>query len=176
MGESHPAEKKVVVQFSPRDLGLTPVQAEKLKKLAGARYNPETKMIKMSSEGFEHQAQNKRHLSNLVDSLIAAAKDPSDTFEDVPLDLRHHPIAKKPRFPKEWRLTPARAQQLDDLRKAETLLDHQKSEQKLLVNGAEMAQAYEMSKALEDEKKQKIAEMVAAPKTGTANKANRLRR
>jgi hypothetical protein len=33
MGDTHPAEKKVVVQFSPNDLGLTKVQQEKLKKL-----------------------------------------------------------------------------------------------------------------------------------------------
>lgn len=74
MGEHHPAEKKVVVQFSPADLGLTDVQADKLRKLVGPRYNPETDVVKMSSEKYEHQAQNKRYLSNLVDDLIASAK------------------------------------------------------------------------------------------------------
>lgn len=74
MGEYHPAEKKVVVQFSPADMGLTPAQADKLRKLAGPRYNPTTDVIKMSSEKYEHQAQNKRYLSDLVDKLIEAAK------------------------------------------------------------------------------------------------------
>lgn len=74
MGEFHPAEKKVVVQFCPADLGLTEQQQSKLAKLAGPRYNPETGIIRMSCEMFEHQAQNKRYLGDLVESLIAEAK------------------------------------------------------------------------------------------------------
>lgn len=74
MGEYHPAEKKVVVEFSPQDFGLTSQQQLKLKKLAGARYNPEKELIKMSCESFEHQAQNKRHLAELVEKLVAEAK------------------------------------------------------------------------------------------------------
>lgn len=75
MGEEHPAEKKVVVEFCPGDIPkLTPVQKDKLKKLAGVRYNPETEIIKLSSEMFESQAQNKRYLGDLVDSLVREAK------------------------------------------------------------------------------------------------------
>lgn len=74
MGEYHPAEKKVVVEFSPADFGLTDLQQLKLKKLAGARYNPEKEVIKMSCESFEHQAQNKRHLAETVEKLIAEAR------------------------------------------------------------------------------------------------------
>jgi hypothetical protein len=75
MGELHPAAKKVVVEFSPADLkDLTDVQRLKLKKLAGARYNPEKDIIKMSCERFEHQAQNKRYLGDLVKDMITAAK------------------------------------------------------------------------------------------------------
>ena len=74
MGEYHPAEKKVVVEFCPADLGLTPVQQDKLKKLAGARYNPEKEIVRMSCESHEHQAQNKRYLGDLVQKLIAEAK------------------------------------------------------------------------------------------------------
>lgn len=74
LGEFHPAEKKVVVEFSPADFGLTEVQEMKLKKLAGSRYNPTKETIKMSCESFEHQAQNKRHLAELVQKLIADAK------------------------------------------------------------------------------------------------------
>jgi small subunit ribosomal protein S35 len=75
MGEEHPAEKKVVVEFCPADMpGLTPVQVEKLKKLAGVRYNPETEIIKMSCEMFESQAQNKRYLGDLVDTMLQEAR------------------------------------------------------------------------------------------------------
>jgi small subunit ribosomal protein S35 len=75
MGEQHPAEKKVVLEFSPADMpDLTVLQREKLKKLAGVRYNPETDIIKMSCEMFETQAQNKRYLGDLVDKLLVEAR------------------------------------------------------------------------------------------------------
>ncbi|KAF5000568.1 hypothetical protein FDECE_11195 [Fusarium decemcellulare] len=166
MGEFHPAEKKVVVQFAPDDLKLTPVQTEKLKKLAGPRYNPETEIIKMSCESFEHQAQNKRYLSNLVDDLIAAAKDPKDTFEDIPLDTRHHKVQPKPRFPKEWRMSPERRKELDEYRQRVAVEDLKKAEGGLLVDGTQVIDDYLMKKTLEDEKKQKVAELVAAPAKG----------
>lgn len=60
--------------FCPSDLGLTAEQELKLKKLAGPRYNPERDEVKMSCESFDHQAQNKRYLSDQVDKLIEAAK------------------------------------------------------------------------------------------------------
>lgn len=74
LGEFHPAEKKVVVEFCPTDLGLTEEQQLKLVKLAGPRYNPEKEIVRMSCEMFEQQAQNKRYLGDLVGKLIAAAK------------------------------------------------------------------------------------------------------
>lgn len=74
MGEFHPAEKKVVVEFCANDFGLTKIQEEKLKKLVGPRYNPETEIIRMSCEMFEHQAQNKRYLGDTVQQLVAEAK------------------------------------------------------------------------------------------------------
>ncbi|KAJ6440405.1 37S ribosomal protein Rsm24 [Purpureocillium lavendulum] len=178
MGESHPAEKKVVVQFAPDDLKLTPVQTNKLKKLAGPRYNPETELIKMSCESYEHQAQNKRYLSNLVDDLVAAAKDPKDTFEDVPLDLRHHETKAKPRFPAEWRLTGERRLQLDEHRQRAALEDMKRAEGGLLVDGKKAIDGYLMQKMAEEQEKQKVAELVAAtPKGGKASGgANRARR
>lgn len=75
MGEHHPAEKKVVVEFCPEDMpNLTDVQRMKLKKLAGTRYNPEKDIIKMSSEMYESQAQNKRYLGDRVDELLREAR------------------------------------------------------------------------------------------------------
>ncbi|RDA90211.1 hypothetical protein CP533_0476 [Ophiocordyceps camponoti-saundersi (nom. inval.)] len=135
MGESHPAQKKVVVQFAVDDMGLTPVQADKLRKLAGPRYDPAMNMIKMSCESFEFPAQNRRHLSDLIDKLVAEAKDPTDTFEDVPLDLRHKPMPTKPRFPIEWRLTDERRRQLEEQRKATALAEDKRIEEGCLVDG-----------------------------------------
>ena len=47
---------------------------DKLKKLAGSRWNPETDIIKMSCEMFETQAQNKRYLGDLVDTILQEAR------------------------------------------------------------------------------------------------------
>ncbi|OTA96425.1 hypothetical protein M434DRAFT_118615 [Hypoxylon sp. CO27-5] len=137
MGEFHPAENKVVVEFSPRDLPLDEAQQLKLKKLLGPRYNPETEVAKISCEQFEHQAQNKRYLGDLVESLIAQAKDPSDMFEDIPLDTRHHTFKVKPKFPREWRMSEERRKFLDDTRQKSLLLDQTKEEAGALINGKE---------------------------------------
>lgn len=75
MGEHHPAEKKVVLEFSPGDMpDLTPIQREKLKKLVGPRYNPEKDIVRMNCEMYETQAQNKRYLGDLVDTLLKEAR------------------------------------------------------------------------------------------------------
>ena len=75
MGEQHPAEKKVVVEFCTLDMpNLTDVQRMKLIKLAGVRYNPETDIVKMSCEMFPSQAQNKRYLGDLVDDMLREAR------------------------------------------------------------------------------------------------------
>jgi small subunit ribosomal protein S35 len=144
MGESHPAEKKVVVEFKSRELKQAMIFEErkatttghdmsesevkalkekaeryriKLIKLVGVRYNPDTDTIRISSERFEHAAQNKRYLGDLIAKLIAEARNEEDTFEDVPLDFRHHkPKKTKPHFPEKWLLTSERVQQLQELR------------------------------------------------------------
>lgn len=167
MGESHPAEKKVVVQFAPDDLKLTAVQTNKLKKLAGPRYNPETEFVKMSCESFDHQAQNRQYLSKLVDDLIAAAKDPTDTFEDIPLDLRHHTIKQKPKFPKEWRLTEERRLQLEEHRREIAAGELARAEQGLLVSGQKVVDAFLLQKAAQEEEERaqkQSAKMATVPR------------
>jgi small subunit ribosomal protein S35 len=75
MGEQHPAEKKVVMEFCTLDMpNLTDVQRMKLIKLAGVRYNPETDIVRMSCEMFPSQAQNKRYLGDLVDDMLREAR------------------------------------------------------------------------------------------------------
>lgn len=161
MGDNHPAEKKVVVQFAPDDLGLTPTQADKLKKLVGARFNPETEIVKMSCESYPHPAQNKRYLSQLVDDLVAAAKDPKDTFEDVPLDLRHHKFQPKPRFPKEWFMTEERKRELDEGRRLLEMEEIKAHDAGQVVDGKKVIESYLLKKTEEEAAKQKEAEPVA---------------
>ncbi|KAI9861547.1 MAG: 37S ribosomal protein S24, mitochondrial [Trichoglossum hirsutum] len=136
LGEEHPAEKKVVLQFCTKDmLDLTEVQRDKLIKLVGVRYNPETDVVKMSCEMFETQAQNKRYLGDLVETLLREAKDPTDTFEDIPLDFRHHHFREKPRFPRHWRMTPERKEQLLALRQEREQRDQQRTTEGRLLDG-----------------------------------------
>ncbi|PBP18619.1 37S ribosomal protein [Diplocarpon rosae] len=145
MGEQHPAEKKVVLEFSPADMpGLTKEQANKLRKLVGVRYNPEKDIVKMSCEMFETQAQNKRYLGDVVETLLQEAKarihDPTDTFEDVPLDTRHHHFKPKPAFPQEWAVTEERREQLKKYRLATLLKDREREMTGRLIDGVEQIQ------------------------------------
>ncbi|KAL1653871.1 37S ribosomal protein S24, mitochondrial [Didymella pomorum] len=135
LGESHPASNKVVVEFSPSDLGLTPLQRAKLIKLSGPRYNPSSDMLKLSCESYFTQTQNKRFLGETIQSLIAEAKDSKDTFEDVPFDFRHHVPKVRHEFPKEWILTPERKKYLAEKRARVAQLEDQKRGNGELVDG-----------------------------------------
>ena len=137
MGELHPAQRKVVVEFNPFELeDLNEQQRLKLLKLAGVRYNPTTRRIKMSCESFETPAQNKRYLATTIRALIAEAKDPNaDSFEDIPLDLRHHKPPKKYKFPDAWALTPERRKALEEKRKEMELKEGKRVEEGALVDG-----------------------------------------
>ena len=137
MGEAHPAARKVVVTFDPQELpGVSEKQRQKLLKLAGARYNPTTSQIKMSCEAFETMAQNKRFLADTINKLVAEAKDPkADTFEDVPLDLRHHRKPVRHKFPREWAMTSERRMQLEGRRKQLLIEEAKKVERDEVVDG-----------------------------------------
>ncbi|KAK0615018.1 mitochondrial ribosomal subunit protein-domain-containing protein, partial [Bombardia bombarda] len=136
MGEFHPADRKVVVEFCPKDLSqLNEAQQLKLKKLAGSRYNPEKDLVRMSCERFEHQAQNKRFLGDMVQKMINTAKDPTDMFIDIPLDTRHHTFTTKPKFPKGWRMSEERKQELEGQRRKALALDMAKEKAGGLIDG-----------------------------------------
>lgn len=153
MGETHPAEKKIVVEFCTSDLRqLTEPQRIKLIKLVGPRYNPETDIIKMSCEMFETQAQNKRYLGDLVDTLMAEAKDNSDTFTDVPLDFRHHKFKRKIEFPMSWRLTPEKKKELEGEREQRLLLERERESNGQVVDGAEAIERWVKEAALKQPK------------------------
>ena len=74
-------------------------------------------------------------------------------FEDIPLDLRHHTFKKKPKFPKEWRLTVERQKQIQATRAEAFLLDQAKKNDGTLVDG-----------------KQRLQESLAAPPPGTQDR------
>ncbi|KAL8694021.1 MAG: hypothetical protein Q9218_001259 [Villophora microphyllina] len=139
LGETHPAEKKVVLEFCTRDLpDLTEAQRIKLVKLVGVRYNPETDIVKMSCEMFETQAQNKRYLGDLVDTLVTEARDATDMFEDVPVDFRHHRYKPKVEFPEKWKLTKERKAQLETNWRQRALADTEREKQGKLVDGVQL--------------------------------------
>jgi small subunit ribosomal protein S35 len=135
LGESHPAANKVVVEFSPSDLGLSSIERAKLIKLSGPRYNPSSDLIKLATEQFDTQTQNKRFLGESIQALIAEAKDATDTFEDVPFDFRHHKPKVHHEFPKEWILTPERKRYLAEKRAEAARLEDQKRGNGELIDG-----------------------------------------
>jgi small subunit ribosomal protein S35 len=129
MGEQHPAQRKVVVEFDPSDLSLDPTHTQNLIKLAGVRYNPTSKIVKMSCEDHETQAQNKRHLGDTIKALIAKAKAPeSQWLKDVPVDFRHAKPKKRFQFPDEWLLTEERKKELEARREARQIAEQTKKE------------------------------------------------
>jgi small subunit ribosomal protein S35 len=116
-GDPHPASRKVVVEFRVSDLKLQPEAALRLKKLAGVRYNPGTKSVRLSSDSFDTQARNKRFLADTIEKLVREANDKStDSFEDIALDRRH--LKQKPQhtFPHSWKMTEERRAQLETKR------------------------------------------------------------
>lgn len=125
----------MVVEFSPSDLGLTSTQRAKLIKLSGPRYNPSSDLIKLSTEQFDTQTQNKRFLGETIQGLIAEAKDNKDTFEDVPFDFRHHKPKVRHEFPKKWVLTSERKAYLASKRAEAARLEDQKAGNGELIDG-----------------------------------------
>lgn len=147
MGETHPAAKKIVLEFCTRDLpDLTEPQRIKLIKLVGPRYNPEKDIVKMSCEMFETQAQNKRYLGDLVDTLMTEAQDGTDMFDDVPLDFRHHKYKPKLRFPKSWKLTEERKKRLDMNREQRLLAEREREEKGQISDGVQVIAAWLQSR------------------------------
>lgn len=63
-------------------------------------------------------------------------------FEDIPLDTRHHKFKKKPKFPKEWRMTEERRKQLDAARQQAQITDKAREEDGTLVDGPARIQQF----------------------------------
>lgn len=153
-GEPHPASKKVVVEFNIGHIQqLNRAQRLKLRKLCGARHNPETDVVRMGCDSFETAAQNKKHLSDTIRQLIAECKDPkADKFEDVPLDTRHHKKKQVHLFPEAWKITPERQAKLEEKRQRLMLEEGQKaSEPEQVVSGIASIEAARQISLQEEE-------------------------
>lgn len=162
MGEQHPAENKVVLEFCPLDIpDLTEVQQDKLKKLAGVRWNPETNIVKMSCESYETQAQNKRYLGDIFQSLLKEAKDETDTMEDIPLYTKHHRFKSIPQFPREWILTEERQKELQIHLKKQVEKDIQARISGQLIDGIDYINR-SLNTVKPDEKNTVLTEVVGA--------------
>lgn len=68
-------------------------------------------------------------------------QDPKDTFEDIPLDTRHHTFKVKPKFPREWRITPERLAQLAAERQQTLKIDEVKALNGQVVDGVALIEA-----------------------------------
>lgn len=99
-------------------------------------------------------------------------QDPTDTFEDIPLDTRHHTFTNKPKFPKEWRLTPERRAEIEQQRQQALLLDETKRREGSLVDGMQRIQ-HSLAPPPKSEIDDKIAELVAVPRAGKRPSAGR---
>lgn len=143
LGDAHPQTNKVVVMFRLEDLEqLSEKEKMKLRKLCGSRYNPETETVRMSCESFESQLQNKRYLGDTIQKLLAEAQDPeADSFEDIPLDTRHHKFKKRYVFPEEWKLSPEKREALEERRKTLLLAEDKRVEENTVVSGVAAIEA-----------------------------------
>jgi small subunit ribosomal protein S35 len=59
----------------------------------------------------------------------------TDDFEDVPFDFRHHRPKKRTEFPKEWVLTAARKQYLENKRVEQARMDDQRLNNGQMIDG-----------------------------------------
>ncbi|KAI8071326.1 mitochondrial ribosomal subunit protein-domain-containing protein [Gongronella butleri] len=109
LGEGHAVERKVVLSVKVDDLKLTPVQRHKCLLLAGPRYHVDSDQLIISSEKFPHRKQNKKHVDDLLSALLKEAKDETDTFADIPLNLPQR--KQRLAFPKEWARPPQQQQE-----------------------------------------------------------------
>lgn len=143
LGEQHPAAKKVVVEFTTKEIAaassLSEAQRIKLIKLVGVRYNPDKDLVRMSCEKYGDPAQNKRYLGDLIGKIVAEAKDTKDMFEDVPLDFRHHKPRKVHVFPDSWKIGNQKGvERLSEQREGVRLLEDGEP----VVDGKEILETY----------------------------------
>ncbi|GMM36416.1 mitochondrial 37S ribosomal protein [Saccharomycopsis crataegensis] len=117
IGESHPADKKVVVKANfddfTTDLKLSDKEKHKLKLILGKRYNPIKNQIHLSVEKFKYPTQNFKYSLVLLENLLKEVKTErkgEEDYSDLPLDTRLYErkmrikkkIEKINAFPEDW--------------------------------------------------------------------------
>jgi hypothetical protein len=70
----HPADFKVTLFVSPKDLNLSPYELKILIKMLGPRFNQGKQEIKLTSSRFPNRIENKRYLVLLLENLVSEAK------------------------------------------------------------------------------------------------------
>ncbi|KAF3989963.1 hypothetical protein FT663_02058 [Candidozyma haemuli var. vulneris] len=96
--------RKVAINVALEELNLNEKQANKFKLLAGNKFNHKNGVFHMKTARFSVATQNARWLVETFNKLLAASKDLSDSFEDVPVNTRHsRPRKAVPEFPEEWK-------------------------------------------------------------------------
>ncbi|KAG5184763.1 ribosomal protein S24/S35, mitochondrial, conserved domain-containing protein [Tribonema minus] len=86
----HLAEFKVVLSVRMEDLGLDRTQQEKLRKLAGLRFNKKEQILRLPCELFPSRVENKKYLVYLLETLLEEARKP-DAPEPAAPPLTEHP-------------------------------------------------------------------------------------
>ncbi|MCJ1391257.1 37S ribosomal protein S24, mitochondrial [Xylographa bjoerkii] len=163
LGETHPAALKIVCEFSPIDLPLTPAQRLTLIKLAGVRYDPQRDLVRMSCEMFETQAQNKRYLGDLVDTLITEAKE-GEGFEDVGVDFRHVKWKDRKEFPEGWKLSGGKRKALEERREERERNEKERLARGEIVDGVGVIEAAMRSARAEERVEIPVAKRVVGGK------------
>lgn len=84
-GSASPMAKKVAAEFSVPDaaahFGLTPEQELRMVELAGTRYNPRKRSIRIVSRRFRYREQNQRDIARIMVRLIAEARRAKPTVD-----------------------------------------------------------------------------------------------
>ncbi|CAH6718214.1 37S ribosomal protein S24, mitochondrial [[Candida] jaroonii] len=102
--DSNNSNRKVTLTVALKDLALNEKQQKKFIILSGNKINHETNILKFSVDESEQPTQNARIIVERFNKLVEAAKDLTDDFADIPIDIRSTKMKKKlPVFPKEWK-------------------------------------------------------------------------
>mmetsp|Transcript_36235 Transcript_36235/g.47788 ORF Transcript_36235/g.47788 Transcript_36235/m.47788 type:complete len:195 (+) Transcript_36235:1-585(+) len=70
----NPAEFKVTMQVSAKDLNLSDVALDNLKEMVGPRFNEEKQELKLVCNRFYNRIENKRYLVYLLENLLLEAR------------------------------------------------------------------------------------------------------
>jgi len=109
---THPRGWKVKVTFRVSDLAreynLDETAVKKVKLIAGARYDPDSDVVKIVCQHRPNRKQNQERIEKMIARLITSAKDKSETFDDIPVEAIVS-LTRKPKkapipYPESWKI------------------------------------------------------------------------